>query len=153
LFDVQAAEKVYHSVTLTVTNPGGHSSLPRSDNAIYTLAAALDRLARYEFPVQLNDVVKEDFAKAAAVASPAVAADMRSIANGAHDRAAVARLSKTPLYNALLRTTCVATMLDAGHAQNALPQTARALVNCRMMPGSDPVAVERTIARVVSDTS
>jgi acetylornithine deacetylase/succinyl-diaminopimelate desuccinylase-like protein len=153
LFDVQAAEKVYHSVLLTVTNPGGHSSLPRKDNAIYTLAAALDRLARYDFPVQLNEVVKEYFATAAAAMSTAVAADMRSVANGAHDPAAIARLSKTPMYNALLRTTCVATMLEAGHAANALPQTARALVNCRMMPGSDPIAVERTIARVVNDSA
>jgi acetylornithine deacetylase/succinyl-diaminopimelate desuccinylase-like protein len=153
LFDVQAAEKVYHSVTLTVTNPGGHSSLPRKDNAIYALAAALDRLARHDFPVQLNDVVKEYFAKAAATMPPALAADMRSVANGGHDQLAIARLSKTPLYNAMLRTTCVATMLQAGHAENALPQTARAVVNCRMMPGSDPAAVERAIARVVNDSA
>jgi acetylornithine deacetylase/succinyl-diaminopimelate desuccinylase-like protein len=153
LFDVQAAEKVYHSVTLTAKNPGGHSSLPRKDNAIYALAAALDRLSRYEFPVQINDVVKAYFTKAAATASPQVAADMRSVASGAHDPAAVARLSKMPLYNSLMRTTCVATMLQAGHAANALPQTATALVNCRMLPGVDPVSVERTIARVVNDTS
>jgi acetylornithine deacetylase/succinyl-diaminopimelate desuccinylase-like protein len=153
LFDVQAAEKVYHSVTLTVRNPGGHSSLPRKDNAIYALAAALDRLARYEFPAEANDVVKAYFAKAASIAPPVLAADMRSVANGGHDPAAIARLSKTPLYNALLRTTCVATMLQAGHAENALPQTATATVNCRMLPGSDPAAVERTIARVVGDTS
>jgi acetylornithine deacetylase/succinyl-diaminopimelate desuccinylase-like protein len=153
LFDVQAAEKVYHSVTLTVKNPGGHSSLPRKDNAIYALAAALDRLSRFEFPVQINDVVKAYFTKAAATASPQVAADMRSVASGARDPAAIARLSKTPLYNSLMRTTCVATMLQAGHAANALPQTANALVNCRMLPGVDPVSVERTIARVVNDTS
>jgi acetylornithine deacetylase/succinyl-diaminopimelate desuccinylase-like protein len=153
LFDVQAAEKVYHSVTLTVKNPGGHSSLPRKDNAINTLAAALDRLAKFEFPVQVNDVVKAYFTKAAATASPALAADMRSVATGAHDPAAVARLSKTPLYNALLRTTCVATMLEAGHAENALPQTAKATVNCRMVPGADPAAVERSIARVVNDSA
>jgi acetylornithine deacetylase/succinyl-diaminopimelate desuccinylase-like protein len=153
LFDVQAAEKVYHSVTLTVKNPGGHSSLPRKDNAIYTLAAALERLARHEFPVQVNDVVKAYFTKAAATATPRVAADMRSVASGAHDPAAVARLSQTPLYNSLMRTTCVATMLQAGHAENALPQTATATVNCRMLPGTDPAAVERTIAQVVTDTS
>ena len=153
LFDVQAAEKVYHSVTLTARNPGGHSSLPRTDNAIYALAAALEKLSRYEFPVQVNDVVKAYFTKAAATASPAVAADMKSVANGAHDPAAVARLSKTPLYNALLRTTCVATMLQGGHAENALPQTARATVNCRMLPGVDPAAVEKTIAHVVNDSS
>lgn len=153
LFDVQAAEKVYHSVTLTVKNSGGHSSLPRPDNAIYTLAAALERLSRYEFPVQVNDVVKAYFTKAAATAPSDVAADMRSVAAGGHDAAAIARLSKTPLYNALLRTTCVATMLQAGHAENALPQTAKATVNCRMLPGSDPAAVEKTIARVVNDSA
>jgi acetylornithine deacetylase/succinyl-diaminopimelate desuccinylase-like protein len=153
LFDVQAAEKVYHSVTLTARNPGGHSSLPRKDNAIYALAAALEKLSRYEFPVQVNDVVKAYFMKAAATASPGVAADMKSVANGAHDPAAVARLSKTPLYNALLRTTCVATMLEGGHAENALPQTAKATVNCRMLPGVDPAAVEKTIAQVVNDSS
>ena len=153
LFDVQAAEKVYHSVSLTVKNPGGHSSLPRPDNAIYALAGALDRLSKFEFPVKLNDVVKAYFTKAASAAAPAVAADMRKAAAGTADAASIARLSKTPLYNSLMRTTCVATRLDAGHADNALPQTARATVNCRMLPGEDPAAVERTIARVINDTS
>jgi len=153
LFDVQAAEKVFHSVSLTAKNPGGHSSLPRKDNAIYALAGALERLSRYEFPAQANDVVKAYFAKAAAVAAPGVAADMRKVAAGTVDAAAIARLSKTPLYNALLRTTCVATQLEGGHAPNALPQTARAVVNCRMLPGSDAKEVERTITRVVNDTA
>jgi acetylornithine deacetylase/succinyl-diaminopimelate desuccinylase-like protein len=153
LFDVQAAEKVYHSVSLTAKNAGGHSSLPRKDNAIYALAAALDRLGKYDFPVKINDVVKAYFTKAAATASPAVAADMRQVASGESDPAAIARLSKTPLYNALMRTTCVATMLEGGHAPNALPQTAKATVNCRMLPSDDPVAVEKTIARVINDTS
>jgi acetylornithine deacetylase/succinyl-diaminopimelate desuccinylase-like protein len=153
LFDVQAAEKVFHTVSLTVKNPGGHSSLPRKDNAIYTLARALERVAAYDFPAQPNDVVKAYFDKAAATVSPTVAADMRKVASGASDPAAIARLSKTPLYNALMRTTCVATMLDGGHAPNALPQTAHALVNCRMLPGADPSAVERALVRVINDTS
>jgi acetylornithine deacetylase/succinyl-diaminopimelate desuccinylase-like protein len=153
LFDLQAAEKVFHSVTLTVKNPGGHSSLPRKDNAIYTLAAALDRLSKYDFPVKPNAVVKAYFAKAAATVAPTVAADMRKAADGSADAAAYARLSRTPLYNALLRTTCVATMLEGGHAQNALPQTARATVNCRMLPGDDPAAVEQAIVRAVNDTA
>lgn len=154
LFDVQAAEKVFHSVSLTVTNPGGHSSLPRKDNAIYTLARALERLSNYDFPVKPNDVVKAYFAKAASAAdTPALAADMRAVASGKATAATYARLSKTPLYNALLRTTCVATMLQGGHAQNALPQTAQATVNCRMLPGSDPREVERTLVRVVGDTT
>lgn len=155
LFDVQAAEKVFHSVALTAKNSGGHSSLPRKDNAIYALSAALDRLANYDFPVKINDVVKAYFTKGAVAASPMVAADMRKVATapGAPDAAAVARLSKTPLYNALMRTTCVATMIEGGHAPNALPQTAKATVNCRMLPGEDPGAVEKAIVRVVNDTS
>jgi acetylornithine deacetylase/succinyl-diaminopimelate desuccinylase-like protein len=153
LFDVQAAEKVYHSVSLTVRNPGGHSSLPRRDNAIYTLARALGRLDAYAFPAKPNDVVKAYFAKAASTASPSVAADMRRVASGSADAAAITRLSTVPLYNALLRTTCVATMLEGGHAPNALPQMAKATVNCRMLPGANPAAVEQTIARVVADTA
>lgn len=154
LFDVQAAEKVYHSVSLTATNPGGHSSLPRKDNAIYTLARALERLSAYDFPVRPNDVVKAYFAKAASAAeTPALAAAMRAVAAGKVSAATYARLSKTPLYNALLRTTCVATMLQGGHAPNALPQTATATVNCRMLPGSDPKEVENTLARVIADTA
>src|SRR5262249_42659202 len=124
LFDVQAAEKVYHSVTLTVKNPGGHSSLPRKDNAIYSLARALDRISKFDFPAKPNDVVKAYFSKASAVATPDVAADMKKVASGSTDPAVIARLSRNPLYNSLMRTTCVATMLEGGHAENALPQTA-----------------------------
>jgi acetylornithine deacetylase/succinyl-diaminopimelate desuccinylase-like protein len=153
IFDVQAAEKVYHSVALTATNPGGHSSLPRKDNAIYALSAALGRLAAYDFPVKANEVVKAYFSKAAAAASPSVAADMRKVATGTADATTITRLSKTPLYNALLRTTCVATMLEGGHAPNALPQSAKATVNCRMLPGDSPAGVEQTIVRVINDTS
>jgi acetylornithine deacetylase/succinyl-diaminopimelate desuccinylase-like protein len=153
LFDVQAAEKVYHSVTLTAKNPGGHSSLPRKDNAIYALAKALDRLSAFDFPAKPNDVVKAYFSKAASAASPAIAADMRKVAAGTADAATIARLSRTPLYNALMRTTCVATMLEGGHAPNALPQTAKATVNCRMLPGEDAAAVEKTLVRVINDTS
>jgi acetylornithine deacetylase/succinyl-diaminopimelate desuccinylase-like protein len=153
LFDVQAAEKVFHSVALTARNPGGHSSLPRKDNAIYALAHALSRVAGYEFPAKPNDVVKKYFEKAAATAKPQVAADMRAVAAGTATPAAIARLSTTPLYNALMRTTCVATMLNGGHAPNALPQTATATVNCRMLPGDDPAAVENALVRVIADTS
>jgi acetylornithine deacetylase/succinyl-diaminopimelate desuccinylase-like protein len=153
LFDVQAAEKVFHTVTLTVRNSGGHSSLPRKDNAIYSLARALDRLAAFDFPAKPNDVVKAYYDKAAAVAPPAVAADMKKVAAGTADGGTIARLSTDPRNNALLRTTCVATMLEGGHAENALPQSAKATVNCRMLPGSDPVEVERTLVRVINDTS
>jgi acetylornithine deacetylase/succinyl-diaminopimelate desuccinylase-like protein len=153
LFDVQAAEKVFHSVALTAKNPGGHSSLPRKDNAIYALAKALDRVAAYEFPAKPNDVVKAYFSKAASTASPAIAADMRKVANGSVDVATISRLSQTPLYNALMRTTCVATMLEGGHAPNALPQTAKATVNCRMLPGEGAAAIEKTLTRVINDTA
>ena len=153
LFSVQAAEKVFHSVALTVKNPGGHSSLPRKDNAIYSLAAALDRLSKFEFPAKPIEVVKAYFAKSAATVPADVAADMRKVAAGAADAAAIARLSAKPLYNSMLRTTCVATMLEGGHAENALPQTAKAIVNCRMLPGEDPSAVERTLIRVIADSS
>ena len=91
--------------------------------------------------------MKAYFSKAAAAAAPDVAADMRKVGAGTADAAAIARLSKTPLYNSLMRTTCVATMLEGGHAQNALPQTAKATVNCRMLPGEDPAAVEKTLDR------
>jgi len=153
LFDVQAAEKVFHSVTITATNPGGHSSLPRKDNAIYTLARALERIAAYDFPAKPNDVVRAYLAKAAATANPENAAAMKKLGGGSTDAAAIARLSKTPLYNALLRTTCVATLLQGGHAENALPQTAKATVNCRMLPGDDPTAVEQALVRAINDTS
>ncbi len=153
LFDVQAAEKVYHSVSLTAKNPGGHSSLPRKDNAIYALARALDHVSAYEFPAKPNDVVKKYFAQAASTVAPQVGADMRAVAAGTATPAAIARLSATPLYNALLRTTCVATMLNGGHAPNALPQSATATVNCRMLPGDDPSAVEHALVRAIADTS
>jgi acetylornithine deacetylase/succinyl-diaminopimelate desuccinylase-like protein len=153
LFTVQAAEKVYHTVTLTVKNPGGHSSLPTKENAIYRLSSALDRLAAFDFPPKPGEIVRKYFASAAAKATPGVAADMRAVSGGTADAAALARLSKTPMYNAFLRTTCVATMLEAGHAENALPQTAKATVNCRMLPGEDPSAVEKTLIRVIADTA
>ena len=153
LFDVQAAEKVFHSVTITATNPGGHSSLPRKDNAIYSLARALARIAAYDFPAKPNDVVRAYLGKAAATADPELAAAMKKVGGGSNDPAAIARLSKTPLYNALLRTTCVATLLQGGHAENALPQTAKATVNCRMLPGDDPTAVEQALVRAINDTS
>ncbi len=149
--NVEASEKVYHDFQLTVTNPGGHSSLPTPDNAIYRLAAALERLGGYAFPVMLNDITRAYLDRAAATMPPAVAGDMRLAARG--DSAAQARLSAlSPFFNAQLRTTCVATRLEGGHANNALPQTARAVVNCRMLPGHDPDSVLATLRRVVADS-
>lgn len=155
--DVQAAEKVFFSVYLTAKNPGGHSSLPRKDNAIYALATALSRVAAYEFPFQTNAVTRGYFQRSAALMTndPALAADMRAVsATESPDTAAAKRMAaRTAFYNAQLRTTCVATMLQAGHAENALPQTAQATVNCRLLPGTRPDEVIATLKRVVADTS
>jgi acetylornithine deacetylase/succinyl-diaminopimelate desuccinylase-like protein len=151
--NVQASEKVYMDLDLTVHNPGGHSSLPVRNNAIYRLSAGLNRLAAYDFPVRLNEVTRGFFDRGAVSAPAGVAADMRLVAKRA-DPAAIRRLSsQSPFFNAQLRTTCVATMLDGGHAENALPQTAHANVNCRMLPDEVPDSVIATIQRVVADTA
>ena len=149
---VQASEKVFESYRFEVHNPGGHSSLPTPDNAIYHLADALGRLSRYTFPVDLNPVTRGYFAQTAALEGGQTGADMRAVLAPTPDSAAVARLSAVPLYNAILRTTCVATMLDGGHAENALPQTARAVVNCRILPTESADDIRRTLVRVVADS-
>jgi acetylornithine deacetylase/succinyl-diaminopimelate desuccinylase-like protein len=155
-FDVQAAEKVFYSVHITAKNPGGHSSLPRKDNAIYALAHALERLSSYEFPMRTNPVTRAYFAQTASlVGDPGIAADMRAVsATEVPDSTAAARLAgRSAFYNAQLRTTCVATLLQGGHAENALPQMAQATVNCRMLPGTEPSDVDATLRRVIADTS
>jgi acetylornithine deacetylase/succinyl-diaminopimelate desuccinylase-like protein len=148
---IQASEKVYADFQLESLNAGGHSSVPSSDNAIYHLAAALIRLQSFSFPTEINEITRNYFEKTAELTSGPVAADLRAAAKEPPNAAAVARLSAIPYYNALLRTTCVATMLTGGHAQNALPQMARANVNCRIFPGEDPDAIRKTIERVVAD--
>ena len=149
---IQAAEKVYTDFTLTATNPGGHSSVPRPDNAIYELADALARLARFTFPVELNPTSRAFFEQTAKVEQPQTAAAMRAIAANTRDSTAAATLSRDPRYASMLRTTCVATRLAGGHAYNALPQTATANVNCRMAPTSSVEVVRATLARVIADT-
>lgn len=151
--DVQASEKVFQSFLLEATNRGGHSSLPRRDNAIYQLAAALSRLAAFEFPVQLNEVSRAFFSRTAELESPDIAAAMRGVLADPPDPAAAARLAAIPAYNARLRTTCVATMLQAGHAENALPQRARATVNCRILPTQPAEEVQATLRQVVGDST
>lgn len=148
---IQASEKVYADFQLESLNPGGHSSLPAPDNAIYHLANALAKIQAYSFPVQVNEITRNYFLKTAELTKGSGAADLRAVAKEPPDKAAVARLSQTPYYNALLRTTCVATMLTGGHAPNALPQMARANVNCRIFPGEDPADVRQTLERVVAD--
>jgi acetylornithine deacetylase/succinyl-diaminopimelate desuccinylase-like protein len=149
---IQAAEKVYTDFTLTATNPGGHSSVPRPDNAIYELADALARLEHFTFPVELNATTRAFFEQTAKVEKPDVAAAMRAIAANPRDSAAAASLSRDPRYSSMLRTTCVPTRLSGGHAYNALPQTATANVNCRMAPTSNVDAVRAAIVRVIADT-
>ena len=148
---LQTSEKVPANYRLEVKNPGGHSSLPRRDNAIYRLAEGLARLGKYEFPVKLNETTRLWFERSAATEAPHTGADMRALAAGRADAAAIARLSANPLYNAQMRTTCVATMLEAGHATNALPQTARATVNCRVLPGEPLAEVREALRKALAD--
>jgi acetylornithine deacetylase/succinyl-diaminopimelate desuccinylase-like protein len=151
LNSLQTSEKVSMSYRLEVKNPGGHSSLPSRDNAIYRLAQGLARLAQFEFPFKLNETTRAYFERIAALQAPDVGADMRAIVAPQPDPAAVARLSAVPRYNAVMRTTCVATLLEAGHAINALPQSAKASVNCRILPGEPVEEVQRTLVRVLAD--
>ncbi|HEY6362030.1 MAG TPA: M20/M25/M40 family metallo-hydrolase [Vicinamibacterales bacterium] len=151
LFTVQASEKVYADYQLEVTDPGGHSSLARPDNPIYTLAAALQRISGHQFPLNVTEVARLFFERSSLVESGQAAADMRGVAAATPDPAAAARLSASPFYNARLRTTCVATRVEAGHANNALPQTARAVINCRILPGEPTAPVEATLRRLAGD--
>lgn len=148
---VQASEKVFQSFRLEVKNPGGHSSLPVADNAIYRLSEGLVRLSRFRFPVRLNDVTRLFFERSAATVNEPEASDRRAVARVPPDAAAADRLSAAAYLNARLRTTCVATLLEGGHAENALPQTARATVNCRMLPDEDPAAVRAAILSALAD--
>jgi acetylornithine deacetylase/succinyl-diaminopimelate desuccinylase-like protein len=149
---LQATEKRAVNFTLTATNPGGHSSLPRPDNAIYQLAHALTRIEAHTFPVALNDVSRAYFAQTAAVQPADIAAAMRAIAANSSDAAAAATLSRDPTWASMLRTTCVATRLAGGHANNALPQRATATVNCRVVPTSSAAEVREALVRVVADS-
>ncbi len=148
---IQASEKVYADFQLEARNPGGHSSRPTRDNAIYHLAGALTRLEGFSFTAQVNEITRGYFEHMAALSQGQTAADLKAAAKTLPDAGAVARLSESPMYNTLLRTTCVATMLSAGHAPNALPQAARANVNCRIFPGEDPEMLRQTLVRVIAD--
>ncbi len=151
--DVQTGEKIYADFTFEAKNKGGHSSLPVKDNAIYHLARALSRLADYEFPIRLNETTRLYFERNAASESGQTGADMAAVKNIPLDTAAAQRLAAaSPFYNSMMRTTCVATMLSGGHAPNALPQLARANVNCRMLPDDSQQNVLATLKSVVADT-
>ncbi len=148
--DVQVSEKYVINYRLEVTNKGGHSSLPVEDNAIYHLAGALDRLSKFAFPLKTNDVTRAYFRALSKVEDPSLRADLGQAADS--DPAAMERLAKaTTAWNATLRTTCVATQLEGGHAKNALPQLAAANVNCRVLPEDKPEYVTETLRKVFAD--
>jgi acetylornithine deacetylase/succinyl-diaminopimelate desuccinylase-like protein len=151
VMEVDATEKLYGDFVLTATNPGGHSSLPRPDNAIYELAAALMRVANYQFPFELNNITRAYYERAAKFATGQRAKDLAAMLKNPPDMDAVARLSKDATDNSTMHTTCVATMLSGGHAHNALPQTAQANVNCRIEPGHSLEEVRLTLEKVVAD--
>jgi len=150
-FVVQAAEKVYLTLRVEVTNPGGHSSLPRRDNAIYELAEALLRLKVHEFPVSLNEVTRNYFREAAQFHDAEMAAAMIALAENRATDDDIARLDSSVQLKTMMRTTCVATQLEGGHAENALPQMAAAIVNCRFLPQESAEAVIDTVRRVLAD--
>ena len=150
---VQTSEKVSSTYQLEVTSRGGHSALPRKENAIYRLAEGLLRLSKFAFPVKLNETTRAYFERTGELESDQTAADIRSVLSARPDPASLSlmRLAANPAYNAQLRTTCVATMLEGGHAYNALPQLARATVNCRILPGDSPDEVKATLVQVLAD--
>jgi acetylornithine deacetylase/succinyl-diaminopimelate desuccinylase-like protein len=125
--------------------------VPSTDNAIYHLAAALTRVQNFAFPAQISEITRNYFGRTADLTSGPLSADLRAVAQQPPSASAIQHLSAMPYYNALLRTTCVATLLSGGHAPNALPQTARANVNCRIFPGEDPEEVRNTLQRVIAD--
>jgi len=152
VLQVQAGEKVYQDFNLEVTDPGGHSSLPKPGNAIVTLSAGLARLGAHQFPIGLNPVTRAYFETMAKLVDPKGASDMRAVLESPPDAAAAARLwAKNPLWKAMLRTTCIVSEIQGGHAPNAIPQHVQATVNCRILPGTPVADVQADIARVLAD--
>ncbi len=151
IMEVQAAEKFPQNYTLEVTNPGGHSSRPVKKNAIYQLAAALTKISQYEFPIESNDITLGFFSKMASRKGGAIGQAMAAFARDPKDMKAAAIIAADPDYNGILHTTCVATLLSAGHANNALPQRADANVNCRIFPGTTPGQVRDKLAELAGD--
>jgi acetylornithine deacetylase/succinyl-diaminopimelate desuccinylase-like protein len=149
--NVTATEKLYADYQLEVTNPGGHSSLPKPENAIYRLAAGLQRLSRYQFPFELNSVTRAYYESLSKLEKGQKAADMKAILRKPPSQAAIARLSQDAIDNSTMRTTCVATRLNAGHANNALPQRAQANVNCRIFPGHTSEEIRLQLVKVLAD--
>ena len=150
-FNVEATEKLYGDYQLTATNPGGHSSLPVPDNAIYHIADALTRLQAYTFPFELNPVTRAYFSRMSELESGQTAGDMKGILKTPPSLQAMKHLSPIPKYNATMRTTCVATRLSGGHANNALPQTAAANVNCRILPSHSREEIRQQLIQIFHD--
>jgi len=150
-FGVETAEKTYATYILTVTNRGGHSSQPEPDNAIYRLSGALLKLSAYRFPARLTATTRAFLSADSALEPEAIQRDERGLVAAPSDTATADRLSVRPDLNALIRTTCVATLLEAGSAENALPQQARATVQCRLLPGDRPDAVMQSLQDVIDD--
>lgn len=150
-FTIQSAEKTYMTFAVTARNPGGHSSEPRSDNAIFDLAQALRNLSEHQFPVRVNTVTKRFFERTAAFNPEPWSEYMRRFAENPKDEIAIAGLSQNPEYIGLIRTTCVPTMLNAGHAENALPQTAQATINCRVWPDESRASVLKSLQRAIAN--
>ena len=150
-FRVQSAEKTFATYELTVTNPGGHSSRPRADNAIYELADALGKIAAYQFPVRATDLTRSYFATAGKLTPGELGQAMLRFAADPTDASAIATLRADPETVGTLGTTCVATMLKAGHAENALPQSATATGNCRIFPGEGAAATEARLKQVIGN--
>ena len=153
VLEIQAGEKIHQVFYLETTNPGGHSSRPRPDNAIYKLAQGLDRLAAYQFPIELNDATRNYLTRMAPIVGGDAGADMTALVRNPRDTAVAARLTVDPSLNSILRTTCVATMLSAGHAPNALPQHASATVSCRILPGHTLEETQAALQRAMADPS
>ena len=148
---IQAGEKVYQDYTLEVTNPGGHSSRPIRDNAIYHLAGGLSKIGLFDFPAHLNEATRLHFQRMSPILGGQMGGDMKAALAQPTPPEVIAAIARDPGYNSMMRTTCVATMVSAGHALNALPQRATANVNCRILPGEAPEAVMATLAKVMDD--
>lgn len=149
--DIEAAEKVYQDFTLEAVNPGGHSSRPRPDNAIYAMAGALKKVEAYSFPVMFNDATRGYFRRMATIQGGEMGTAMTTILAHPDDSAAAAVLSRDAMYNAMLRTTCIATLIEGGHATNALPQSVRANINCRIFPGTPVPTVQQALSDAIAD--
>ena len=152
MLNLQVGEKHYQDFVIEATNPGGHSSMPRPDNAIYSLATAIKAVEAKKFPVTLNDTTKAFFTNASRSFPAPIREPMAAIAKNPQDANAEGILSRDPILNSMLRTTCVATQVTAGHAQNALPQRARANINCRIIPGETVETTRAALVAAIADT-